>query len=49
MRELHLILKTFGTGVEDLLHRFAIAEWGVTSGIYGGCIHSSDLIALTID
>lgn len=39
--ELHLILKTFATGVEDLMHRFAIAEWVVTSGFQGGCIHSA--------
>jgi sugar/nucleoside kinase (ribokinase family) len=37
--ELHLILKTFGTDVEELMHRFAIAEWVVTSGFQGGCIH----------
>jgi sugar/nucleoside kinase (ribokinase family) len=39
--ELRLILDSFGTRVEDLMGRFDIAEWVVTSGLHGGCIHSS--------
>jgi sugar/nucleoside kinase (ribokinase family) len=38
--ELRLILDTFGTRVEDLMTRFEIAEWVVTYGFHGGCIHS---------
>lgn len=38
--ELRLILKTFGTRVEDLMTRFEIAEWVVTSGFNGGRVYS---------
>jgi sugar/nucleoside kinase (ribokinase family) len=40
--ELQLILKTFGTRVEDLMTRFDIAEWVVTSGFHGGTIYSGN-------
>jgi sugar/nucleoside kinase (ribokinase family) len=40
--ELHLILKTFGSRVEDLMARFGIAEWVVTSGFQGGTIYSGN-------
>lgn len=41
--ELHLILNAFGTPrVEDLMTRFEIAEWVVTSGFQGGTIYSGN-------
>ncbi|MGE5256395.1 MAG: PfkB family carbohydrate kinase, partial [Hyphomicrobiales bacterium] len=40
--ELRLILETFGTRVEDLMIRFEIAEWVVTSGFNGGRIYSGN-------
>jgi sugar/nucleoside kinase (ribokinase family) len=38
--ELQLILKTFEARVEDLMTRFGIAEWVVSSGFHGGHIYS---------
>ena len=40
--ELLLILDIFGTRVEDLMTRFDIAEWVVTSGFHGGTIYSKN-------
>lgn len=40
--ELRLILNTLGTRVEDLMTRFEIGEWVVTSGFHGGCIYSAN-------
>lgn len=40
--ELRLILDTLGTRVEDLMARFQVAEWVVTSGFHGGCIYSAN-------
>jgi sugar/nucleoside kinase (ribokinase family) len=37
--ELRLVLNAFGARMEDLMHRFVIAEWVMTSGPHGGCIH----------
>jgi sugar/nucleoside kinase (ribokinase family) len=39
--ELRLILRSFGKRAEDLMDRFAIAEWVATSGLHGGCIYSA--------
>jgi sugar/nucleoside kinase (ribokinase family) len=37
--ELRLILEAAGSKIETLMDRFDIAEWVVTSGAEGGCIH----------
>jgi sugar/nucleoside kinase (ribokinase family) len=37
--ELDRVLETCGARIETLMDRFDIAEWAVTSGSSGGCIH----------
>jgi sugar/nucleoside kinase (ribokinase family) len=38
--ELRLVLEAFGTGVEEIMQRFGVAEWVVTAGVRGGVIHT---------
>ncbi len=38
--ELRLVLEAYGTGVEEVMHRFGVAEWVVTAGAHGGSIHT---------
>jgi sugar/nucleoside kinase (ribokinase family) len=38
-RELGVILDAFDGGITTLMERFNLAEWVVTSGAQGGCIH----------
>jgi sugar/nucleoside kinase (ribokinase family) len=40
--ELRLILDTLGTRLVDLMARFQIAEWVITSGLRGGCVYSGN-------
>lgn len=34
------IVEAYGIGIEALMERFGIAEWAVTGGADGGCIHA---------